>query len=503
MPNVLPFVNSERIETYAQALKNSTGNDFGSDIWSFTDRDGTRESRIHFSLFSEIFSDFDLNIAKAFIAYMYSQYGTVSKVKTVHQQIKVFGTFLSERHLSLSSFSNKICMSYHDWLDQQYDSNSLEYRNQLESFLPQLVLFFRIIGLLGMEEEIIFPRLRKVPAHSPKKAPPAKDIHALDQYFFDFANSVPSDIRAIYLIGRFFPERVCEPLMMRIDGIEIDRELAILSIPTTKETPETTPVFDKYPLLVNGCYESILLKAVLEQKKYAQKHQKKTLQASVKGRLFLSTQNPTKLLTPKMINDYLKKVIQALDLRDANGQLCNYTYHALRHLKAVEFTSDAEIPSDLISSLFCHSRESTVSSHYATPADVDILAISPMQESTELEQTKYLSRRFEQEAAKSGVRIIGADAICYQDDQKCSAQYAQCWSGCLHFHPDPKFVSHAATICDILQRRIAAQKSEIDVNLSELSFDEYQLSLYQDFIATVMQQEDIANLKDEDTAICR
>lgn len=70
MPNVLPFVNSERIETYAQALKNSTGNDFGSDIWSFTDRDGTRESRIHFSSFSEIFSDFDLNIAKAFIAYI-------------------------------------------------------------------------------------------------------------------------------------------------------------------------------------------------------------------------------------------------------------------------------------------------------------------------------------------------------------------------------------------------------------------------------------------------
>lgn len=499
MPKTLPFVNSERIETYAQALKNSTGNDFESDTWSFTDRDGTRESRIHFSSFSEIFSDFDLNIAKAFIAYMYSQYGTVSKVKTVHQQIKVFGTFLSEDHLSLSSFSSKVCMSYHDWLDLQYEDNSFEYRNQLESFLPQLVLFFRIVGLLSMEEEIIFPRLRKIPSCSPKKAPPSKDIHALDQYFFDFSNSVPSDIRAIYLIGRFFPERVCEPLMMRIDGIKIDRELAILSIPTTKETPETTPVFDKYPLLVSGHFESILVKAVLEQKKYAQKHQKKTLQVSVKGRLFLSTQNPTKLLTSKTINDYLKRVIQTLDLRDENGQLCNYTYHALRHMKAVEFTSDAEIPADFISSLFCHSRESTVGNYYATPADVDILAISPIQESMELKQTKYLSQRFNQEAAKSGVRIIGADAMCYQDNQKCAAQYAQCWSGCPHFHPDPKFVPPASAICDILQRHIAAQKSKMDVNLSELSFDEYQLSLYQNFSATAMQQEDSANLQDEDS----
>lgn len=475
--NHAPPEYKSAIERYSSALQQKSSCNFSDSAWFLFDREGTRKTKLDFSKIAEILPR-DAELVKAFIVFVLLQYGTVNKAKNVLQQIKPYISFLSEKNFNFTMFSSSVIGLYRDWLDVRFEKTSPTMRNRYEAFLPILEVFLRDLGALG-SNPINYPRPRKEKKHSSRKAPEKACIRQLDRYFWNFENDIPTDIRAVYLLGRFFVFRTCEPLLTHLDGIENDGELAVISVPTTKEAPGTVPKYDKYPLLANGEYEAVLLRALFEQQQFAKSVQNSISDPALKNRLFVSTKNPKRLLSGDDINNYLKKTVQALDIRDANGNYPKITYYSLRHIRGVELTDDITVPLEFTEDLFCHQRIGTVTEHYSRPADRDLM---DAQDSSAFCAKPQIipQRRFEKMSREMDVRLHGNSLLCLC--QSCKPRYQTCWS-CKHFTPDSKYSSDAEEVVRMLEARIAeiAEIKGSDSNL--ISSLQEQINAYKSFLA--------------------
>lgn len=282
------------------------------------------------------------------------------------------------------------------------------------------------------------------------------------------------------------PARNQEVLSMMVDDFWVDEDLLGIRISTYKETANHKPVHQIHYRFAETYPERLLLRGLREQKDYALECQQTIIQPSLKNRLMVSNNNPSKLVDSEEFNSYLKAVCAELEIVDDHGTPVHITMYSLRHANGAELAFCPEISGEEFSRVFAHnSRFSDDGYGYGSKHDElcrtapftkqvrDIL--SPGEDSESARPVTPMRLAKIQKDLHS--HLIGIKSVCQENG--CSPSFENCVF-CDAYLPDPQYISEAELCCEILRKRIELCKDKNDDEA--LQFNERQLSVYVTFI---------------------
>ena len=120
------------------------------------------------------------------------------------------------------------------------------------------------------------------------------------------------------------PARNQEVLSMMVDDFWVDEDLLGIRISTYKETANHKPVHQIHYRFAETYPERLLLRGLREQKDYALECQQTIIQPSLKNRLMVSNNNPSKLVDSEEFNSYLTEIeelVKQLEIERGNNFL--------------------------------------------------------------------------------------------------------------------------------------------------------------------------------------
>ena len=214
-------IPESQIGTFENILKSlGSTNTFKEDVWRFPAWRIGRTVTVDFSPCADIVSsEDDMRIIKAFVVKRISDSSNPQVGSRYIHRICYLYRFFAETNRSVESLSSDTAREYHHWLDCLGELDGKDRKkDEIESILKSFIPFLRSQGLLP-NETVGLPRNRpRKEIHRDTPAPEKSVIKMLDRCFFDFAHNIPTDIRCVYLIARFFPSRSEELVSIPLDG---------------------------------------------------------------------------------------------------------------------------------------------------------------------------------------------------------------------------------------------------------------------------------------------
>ena len=326
----------------------------------------------------------------------------------------------------------------------------------------------------------------------PKRPPDACVTDTLDILFLNFNNDeIPLSMRALYFALRLIPNRISEVLAMNLNCVKYpEKGLFSVSIPTSKETPLHIPVYSDYTFFLDGTTESLLHKAICEQRDAV---------LSVKNDAEIDTDylfydsNLHRVLRIADFNQFLVGLVGKYKITNEDGSWPRVTSHALRHVAIGDRNRSGVYSLEDIMVEANHTKpETTLAYAYQSKGD----EAKTLAKITSEILTKEYDAKFDNcteprmvnpakfrrlSESTPFVRHVGKCVLCA--NKNCKPLYEACVD-CENFSCDPIFLDYFLSLREITSMRLEKQR-KAHATSDAIDFELHELEIANKYIARI------------------